>query len=203
MRERARKKANRPRLAFIYWWKRRQSHIPLEPESTPSPADETIEPGTEFSQPARGACARLIKKVYEMGPLICPHCGGEMRFLAVVEEAPVIERILRHLGRGTRPRHFEHRRWRKTGRTIARSRLPTIVKTAPRRMNACSRRRFFATRWGDELAEMARTDKQGYANRATAGLLALTVASSAALAESKFLSLLMAAPSVWQKIGER
>jgi hypothetical protein len=31
----------------------------------------------------------LIKKVYEVDPLICPHCGGEMRFLAVIEEAPV------------------------------------------------------------------------------------------------------------------
>ena len=27
-----------------------------------------------------------------------PHCGGEMRFLSVIEEPLVIERILRHLG---------------------------------------------------------------------------------------------------------
>jgi hypothetical protein len=40
----------------------------------------------------------LIKKVYEADPLICPHCGGEMRFLAVIEAPIVIERILRHLG---------------------------------------------------------------------------------------------------------
>jgi len=29
-------------------------------------------------------------------PLFCPHCGGEIRCLAVIKEAPVIERILRH-----------------------------------------------------------------------------------------------------------
>ncbi|MDP7568702.1 MAG: hypothetical protein QF677_02255 [Arenicellales bacterium] len=29
-----------------------------------------------------------------MGPLVCPECGGQMRFLAVIEDAPVIERIL-------------------------------------------------------------------------------------------------------------
>ena len=69
-----------------------------EPESTPIPSDDTIEPDTEFSQAARGAWARLIKKVYEVDPLICQHCGGEMRFLAVIEETPVIERILRHVG---------------------------------------------------------------------------------------------------------
>ncbi len=41
---------------------------------------------------------RLIKKVYEVDPLICPHCGGQMRFLAVIEEPPVIERILDQIG---------------------------------------------------------------------------------------------------------
>jgi len=30
--------------------------------------------------------------------LICPHCGGEMRFLSVIEEPLVIERILPHQG---------------------------------------------------------------------------------------------------------
>jgi len=46
---------------------------------------------------ARAAWARLIRKVYEAHPLVCPHCGGEMRFLSVIEEPPVIERILRQL----------------------------------------------------------------------------------------------------------
>jgi len=35
--------------------------------------------------------------VYEADPLVCPHCGGEMRFLSVIEEPVVIEHILRHL----------------------------------------------------------------------------------------------------------
>jgi len=30
--------------------------------------------------------------------LISPHCGGEIRFLAVIEETPVIERIPCHIG---------------------------------------------------------------------------------------------------------
>jgi hypothetical protein len=59
-------------------------------------APEHVDP--EVSRAARAAWARLIKKVYEADPLVCPHCGGEMRFLAVIEAPLVIERILRHLG---------------------------------------------------------------------------------------------------------
>jgi len=40
----------------------------------------------------------LIKKVWEADPLICPHCQHEMRIVALIDEAAVIERILRHLG---------------------------------------------------------------------------------------------------------
>ncbi len=58
--------------------------------------DDLVDP--EYLSAARSAWARLIKKVYEVDPLTCPHCGGEMRFLAVIEEAPVIERILCHIG---------------------------------------------------------------------------------------------------------
>ncbi len=61
-------------------------------------SDPDNPPDSEYIKDARSAWARLIKKVYEVDPLICPHCGGEMRFLAVIEEAPVIERILCHIG---------------------------------------------------------------------------------------------------------
>ena len=36
--------------------------------------------------------------MYEADSLVCPHCGGEMRFLSVIDDPLVIERILRHLG---------------------------------------------------------------------------------------------------------
>ncbi len=68
------------------------AETPPLPEGTP----EQVDP--EASRAARTAWARLIKKVYEADPLVCPHCGGEMSFLSVIEEPLVIERILRHLG---------------------------------------------------------------------------------------------------------
>ncbi|MCP4042876.1 MAG: hypothetical protein GY731_13120 [Gammaproteobacteria bacterium] len=41
--------------------------------------------------------ARLIKQIYEVDPMLCPKCGGEMRIMAIIEEDEVIEKILRHL----------------------------------------------------------------------------------------------------------
>jgi len=42
--------------------------------------------------------ARLIQKIYEVDPLLCPKCGGTMRVIAFIEEQAVIEKILKHLG---------------------------------------------------------------------------------------------------------
>ncbi len=39
----------------------------------------------------------LIKKVWEVDPLICSHCGAEMKLIALLDDPVVVERILRHL----------------------------------------------------------------------------------------------------------
>ena len=39
----------------------------------------------------------LIKKVWEVDPLICPHCGAKMKLIALIDDDQVIEKILRHL----------------------------------------------------------------------------------------------------------
>jgi hypothetical protein len=41
--------------------------------------------------------ARLIQKVYEVDPFECPNCGATMCIIAFIEDADIIERILRHL----------------------------------------------------------------------------------------------------------
>ena len=40
----------------------------------------------------------LIKKVWEVDPLLCPKCNHEMRIVSLINDAQVIERILRHVG---------------------------------------------------------------------------------------------------------
>jgi len=42
--------------------------------------------------------ARLIKKIYEVDPLVCPKCGGKMRIIALLEDYNVIKKILDWLG---------------------------------------------------------------------------------------------------------
>jgi hypothetical protein len=46
--------------------------------------------------PSKG-WAEMIRKVYEVDPLLCPSCGGRMRILSFIEEPKTIDRIIRHL----------------------------------------------------------------------------------------------------------
>ncbi|MBP1597568.1 MAG: transposase family protein, partial [Acidobacteria bacterium] len=47
--------------------------------------------------------ARLIKKVYEADPLVCPRCCGPLKIISLIGDGPVIEKILRHLKLWDRP----------------------------------------------------------------------------------------------------
>ena len=42
----------------------------------------------------------LIKRVYEIDPLTCPHCGSQMKVVAFIEppQEEVSEKILRYCG---------------------------------------------------------------------------------------------------------
>jgi len=46
----------------------------------------------------RKSWARLIHKIYEVDPLVCPACGGAMRVIAFIEDQDVIRKISTHLG---------------------------------------------------------------------------------------------------------
>ena len=56
------------------------------------------EPVSEFAARAKAAWAQLIRKVYEADPLECPKCKGPMRIIALIDDPPVVRRILEHLG---------------------------------------------------------------------------------------------------------
>ena len=63
--------------------------------------DDTIPaviPNEMSSKEFRQSWARLIQKVYEVDPLICPKCQGPMRIISFIEDLDIIEKILRHLG---------------------------------------------------------------------------------------------------------
>jgi len=61
--------------------------------------DIVVEDDTLQRKLARSRWAALIKRVYEVDPLVCPHCGKEMRIIAFIEKSDqydVIEEILKH-----------------------------------------------------------------------------------------------------------
>jgi len=37
-------------------------------------------------------------KIYEVDPLICPRCGGDMRIIAFIEDYKIVKKILDYLG---------------------------------------------------------------------------------------------------------
>lgn len=55
------------------------------------------EPASLEWQAARRRWAQLIRRIYEVDPLVCPRCGGTMRIIAFITEPRVIASILRHL----------------------------------------------------------------------------------------------------------
>jgi len=63
-----------------------------------SPIEPVSEPASALAAHARSAWARLIRKVYEADPLECPKCKGPMRIIALIDDPPVVRRILEHLG---------------------------------------------------------------------------------------------------------
>jgi len=41
--------------------------------------------------------AEMIRKVYEVDPLVCPQCGGQMKVIAFLTDFSVVDRIIGHL----------------------------------------------------------------------------------------------------------
>ena len=42
--------------------------------------------------------AVLIARIYEVFPLVCPMCGGQMRIIAFITHSAEIRHILNHIG---------------------------------------------------------------------------------------------------------
>ena len=59
-------------------------------------AEEPVPPPPERAA-LRRRWANLIRRVYEVDPLVCPRCGAEMRVIGFITETKVITRILDHI----------------------------------------------------------------------------------------------------------
>jgi hypothetical protein len=74
----------------------------------PAPASASAETAQAAEEPihrqaARYAWALLLARIYEVFPLLCPKCGGEIRIIAFISEALAVREILTYLGEPTSP----------------------------------------------------------------------------------------------------
>jgi len=53
--------------------------------------------GEEYPRIPRRGWAEMIRKVYEVDPLLCPKCQGEMKVISFLTEYSVVDRIINHL----------------------------------------------------------------------------------------------------------
>lgn len=67
---------------------------PSQPESTQPALPK---------RPAHILWAVLIARIYEVSPLLCPICGGQMRIIAFITHGADIRYILEHIGAETEP----------------------------------------------------------------------------------------------------
>ena len=74
------------------------------------PLGHAMPPTPESAPPKRAPAhylwAVLIARIYEVFPLLCPKCGGQMRLIAFITEGTQIRRILDHIGVDTEPPHI-------------------------------------------------------------------------------------------------
>lgn len=69
-----------------------------------TPPCETASPGPRpdedeqdlWVRARRRSWARLIARIYEVDPLVCPRCGHELKVVAAITDPVVIDRILEH-----------------------------------------------------------------------------------------------------------
>lgn len=94
-------------VIYYGWYSNRSRGERRKHEATPVPATTAaapamIEDGSADAARApaavRRAWAAMIRRVYEVDPLVCPRCSGEMEIVSFIEDEDVIFAILKHLG---------------------------------------------------------------------------------------------------------
>jgi hypothetical protein len=63
--------------------------------------DATSQPSPSDEKPCRAAVslrAMLLARIYEIFPLVCTRCGGEVEIVSFITEAPTVRAILTHIG---------------------------------------------------------------------------------------------------------
>ncbi len=71
--------------------------------SNPPPTQTEPAQPVQPKHPPHILWAVLIARIYEVFPLLCPCCGGQMRVIAFITDSADIRQILEHIGAETEP----------------------------------------------------------------------------------------------------
>ena len=77
--------------------KHKKAAAPAEPSSADEAPEDAAIPDGPHRAALRRRWAELIRRVYEVDPLVCPRCGSEMRVIGFITQPALIDRILDHL----------------------------------------------------------------------------------------------------------
>ena len=79
--------------------KLRAQVVPQEPVAAAQPAPSAeCEASCEHHHPVWLSWAKLLRRVFDLDLAHCPNCGGELKSIAAILQAQVIEKVLTHLG---------------------------------------------------------------------------------------------------------
>jgi hypothetical protein len=83
----------------VYAPKAAHDESEAEPSSPHEASEDAAIPDGPYRAALRRRWAELIRRVYEVDPLICPRCGSEMRVIGFITQPVLIDLILDHLRR--------------------------------------------------------------------------------------------------------
>jgi len=92
---------------------------PEQPKPEPEPVSERRSRGCVQAATRYIPWNELLKRVYSVDSLCCPRCGGRLRFISVIIDQAVAQRILQSLGLPSEPP------------VVARARAPTLFDEQP------------------------------------------------------------------------
>jgi hypothetical protein len=76
--------------------------VPAQPKRRGAPSPDSASPSERQGQ-HRLTWAELLKRVFAIDVLVCPHCGAKRKPIALITQPEVIRKILSHLGLPTEP----------------------------------------------------------------------------------------------------
>jgi Putative transposase len=80
--------------------------VPSEPATAGGNVPTQSEPAPLSRSAAQYLWAVLIARIYEVFPLLCPLCGGQMRIIAFITHSADIRHMLSHIGVQYEPRNI-------------------------------------------------------------------------------------------------